>query len=464
MQCSRLTTGHAIGMRACRLVRLAVCFTALAVYAWLAAAQQGAPVLVIDIRGAIGVASSEQLRQAVERARSESATLLVVRINTPGGLVSSTRDMIQTILASPVPVAIYVSPGGAHAASAGTYIVYAGHVAAMAPGTNLGAATPIQLGAPGVPAPEPQRRPGDNTREAPRGDTALERKVINDAVAFIRSLAQLRGRNAEWAERAVREAATLTADDALAERVVDHVARDLDQLLSQIDGRTVTTAAGERVIATRDRPVVVIEPGFKTRLLMAIADPNIAFILLLLGVYGILFEFWHPGVIAPGVVGAICLVIALAALTVLPVDLAGLALVLLGIALMTAEAFTPGVGVLGIGGLVAFVFGALFLFDPGASDIDIAVAWPVIAAAALSSGLLSMGALGFALRARRRAVVTGAEAMIGATGKVVSWNEGAGRIRVQGEIWNAQAARGFAPGDGVRVVRRDGLKLIVEGV
>jgi membrane-bound serine protease (ClpP class) len=444
------------------LAWLATLHVALAIWA-SPAAQPAAPVLVIDIKGAIGVASSEQLRQAVERARSESATLLVVRIDTPGGLVSSTRDMIQTILASPVPVAIYVSPGGAHAASAGTYIIYAGHVAAMAPGTNLGAATPIQLGAPGLPAPpEPQRRPGDSPRDTPRGDTALERKVINDAVAFIRSLAQLRGRNAEWAERAVREAATLSADDALAERVIDHVARDLDQLLGQVDGRRITTAAGERVIATRDRPVVAIEPGFKTRLLMAIADPNLAFILLLLGIYGILFEFWHPGAIAPGVVGAISLVVALAALTVLPVDMAGLALVLLGIALMTAEAFTPGVGVMGIGGLVAFVFGALFLFDPSASDIDIAVAWPVIAAGALTSGLLSMGALGFALRARRRRVVTGAEAMIGATGRVVSWDDGSGRIRVQGEIWTAQAARGFAPGDSVRVVRRDGLRLIVE--
>jgi membrane-bound serine protease (ClpP class) len=436
---------------------------AAVVAAWLAApapAQDAAPapVVVIDVRGVIGVATAEHIRAGLERARAAGAPLAVIRIDTPGGLVSSTREIIQTILASTVPVAVFVTPSGAHAASAGTYILYAGHVAAMAPGTSIGAATPIQLGAP---SPAPAPGPGTGREERPSGD-ALERKIINDAVAFIRALGQMRGRNVEWAERAVRDAATLTADDALAEHVIDLEPRDLDDLLAQVDGRTIAMPGGPVVLATRGHPVQVAEPGLKTRLLAAVADPNIAFILLLAGIYGILFEFWHPGAIAPGVLGAISLVIGLTALSVLPVDYAGLALLIIGVALMTAEAFVPGLGLLGVAGFAAFVAGAVFLFDPSAADINIAVAWPVIAVAAASCAALSIGVLSFALRARQRAVVTGSEQMIGITGKVVAWEGRSGRVRVHGEIWSAAADRDFAAGDPVRVVRRDGLHLTVE--
>lgn len=420
------------------------------------------PVIVIDVRGVIGVATAEYMRVGLERARAASAALVVIRIDTPGGLVSSTREIIQSILASPVPVAVFVTPSGAHAASAGTYILYAGHIAAMAPGTSIGAATPIQLGAPS-PAPAPNPGPGGGDRRDERGGSdALERKIINDAVAFIRALGQMRGRNVEWAERAVRDAATLTADDALAAHVIEIEPRDLDDLLAQLEGRTIAMPGGPVVLALAGRPVTVAEPGLKIRLLAAVADPNIAFILLLAGVYGILFEFWHPGAIAPGVLGAISLVVGLTALSVLPVDYAGLALLMIGVALMTAEAFVPGLGLLGLAGFASFVAGAVFLFDPSAADINIAVAWPVIALAATTCAALSVGVLSFALRARRRAVVSGPEQMIGITGKVVAWDGRSGRVRVHGEIWNAAADRGFAAGDAIRVVRRDGLRLTVE--
>ena len=307
----------------------------------------------------------------------------MLRLDTPGGLVSATRDMIGAILASPVPVVVFVAPSGARAASAGTYIVYASHIAAMAPGTNLGAATPVQIGAPPGPTPQP-RRDGDKP-ESGSGAGAMERKILNDAVAYMRSLAQLRGRNAEWAEKAVREAATLTAEEALTREGHRPGRRQLADLLERLDGRKVRTADGEHVLATRHARVLEVEPDWKSRLLAVITDPNVAFILLMIGVYGIIFEFWNPGLVGPGVVGGICLLVGLIALSVLPVNLAGLGLLVLGIGLMAAEAFTPGFGVLGIGGVVSFVLGAVFLFDPAGADIDFAVAWPVIVGAAVTS-------------------------------------------------------------------------------
>lgn len=426
--------------------------------AQLAGQSAQSKVLLAEITGAIGVATSEHIAQAVAKAESESAQLLLIRLDTPGGLVSSTRDIIKTILASRVPVVVYVAPGGAHAASAGTYITLAAHLAAMAPGTNIGAATPIQISVPGLPgAPDPKRQPSDKEQSA----GTLEQKALNDAVAMIRSLAQLRGRNADWAEKAVREAATLTAEEAVKERAVEFVARDIDDLLSQIDGRTVSTSAGDVKLTTKGASVAVVEPTLRTRLLSAVADPNVAFLLLVIGVYGILFEFWTPGLAGSGVIGAICLLLALAALTALPVNYAALGLLLLGIALMTAEAFTPGVGILGIGGLVSFVLGAVFLFDPAGADVDLSIAWPLIAGAALTSAALSLGVLGLALKARKRAVMTGAEEMIGSTGSVIDWQKGRGRIRVHGEVWSARGPQRLAGGQKVKVTSRGGLTLEV---
>jgi len=425
----------------------------------LAAREPAGPVLVIEIDGAIGVASAEFLDKALAEARNRDAPALVLRLDTPGGLVTSTRVMIKAILGSATPVILWVAPAGARAASAGTYLSYAAHVAAMAPGTHLGAATPIALGAP----PAPSREPGREGERPPPGDAA-ERKVLNDAIAYLRSLAQLRGRNAEWAQEAVEKAATLTAEEAAARAVVDILAGTIEELLDKAHGRTVKMAEGERVLNLKDRPVETLDPGLRLRVMQAIADPNIAFILLLVGVYGILFEFWNPGTFVPGIVGGISLFLALAALSVLPVQMAGVALLLLGVALMVAEAFTPGIGILGLGGLVAFAAGALFLFDPAAADFDLRVALPVVIAATGVSGLLLMGVLGAAMGARRRKVVSGAEAMLGAEGEVVSWRDGHGTVRVLGELWEARAARPLPPGAPVRVTERKGLVLTVEPI
>lgn len=415
-------------------------------------------VVAAELRGPIGVATPLQLGSAINRARAEDAGLLVIQLDTPGGLVSATRDVIQAILASPVPIVVYVAPPGARAASAGTYITIAAHVAAMAPGTHIGAATPILLGGP----PAPLRR-GTEQRDASEGTTSPEeRKALNDAVAYLRTLAQLRGRNAEWSVQAVREGATLTAAEAKREHVVDILAPDMPSLLAQLDGRSVTVDGVERRLATTGAVVIELHPDWRVRLIAVLTDPNVAFLLMMLGVYGILFELWSPGAVAPGVFGAICLLLGLAALSVLPVNFAGLGLLLLGIALMVAEAFAPGFGVLGIGGLLAFVAGALFLFDPSGADFDIAVAWPVIAGAAVTSlGLFAFG-LGFAMRVRRRAPATGSEAMIGAVGHVIDWRGAEGTLRIRGEVWEARGERSFAAGDRARVTRRDGLILHIE--
>ncbi len=428
------------------------------------------PILLVDIKGAIGVVSAEQLAKALQRAAASGAQALIVRMDTPGGLLSSTREMIQAILASPVPVVMYVAPNGSRAASAGTYLMYASHVAAMAPSTHLGAATPISLspaGFPGSPPPQspPQQQeplPGKDKEPPSDPKTTSERKAINDAVAYIRSLAELRGRNADWAEKAVREAATLTASAALKERVIDLIASDMDDLLAQIDGRMVKTPAGMVRLETKGHAVVELKPDWKMQVMSAISDPNVALILMMIGIYGILFEFWNPGAVAPGVIGGICLIVALAALSVLPVNYAGLALLLLGVGLMVAEAFMPGFGIVGLGGIVAFALGALFLFDPEQSDIPIQASWQVVAGLTAVSAAFFLGVMGLAMRARRRPVITGSEEMIGSTGEVVHWAGGTGRVHVHGEIWAAESGAMLTTGQKVRVVGRAGLTLAVE--
>lgn len=424
-------------------------------------AERSGAILVAEIKGAIGVAATRLVADAVAKARQENARYLLIQLDTPGGLVTATRDIIQHILASPIPVIVYVSPGGARAASAGTFIVYAAHISAMAPGTNIGAATPIELGGlPGLPRPaEPKRDEKDKT--AASTETTAQRKALNDTIAMLRSLAQLRGRNVEWSEKAVRDAATLTAEDALKEGVIDVVARDTDELLTKIDGRKVTINAVEHTIATRSIGRTVFEPDWRTRLLGVISDPNVAFILLLIGIYGLLFEFWNPGGFVAGVVGAVCLLLGLTALTTLPVQYAALGLVGLGIALMITEAFAPGLGILGIGGVIAFIIGSVFLFDPAGADIDISVSLPLIIGSAATTGALALFVLGAAVKARSRPALTGAEQMIGSVGEVIEWSGLHGRIRVHGEIWNARAEGPFAPGDAVVVIQREDLTLFV---
>ncbi len=424
-------------------------------------------VILVEIKGAIGVGTGHFIAQSLAEARRRDARLLIFQLDTPGGLVSATREIIQGILASPVPVAVYVAPSGARAASAGTYISYAAHFAAMAPGTHLGAATPVQMGTPGTPSPAPS--PSDKEKSKSGEGSAMERKIVNDAVSYLRSLAELRGRNADWAEKAVREAATLTASEALKERVVDVVAADVGDLLVQLDGRTFRTSSGEQTLAVRNALVVPIEAGWRTRFLTTITDPNVAFILLMIGVYGIIFEFWSPGLTGPGIVGGVALIVALAALSALPVSHAGMALLALGVALMIAETVAPGFGILGLGGTIAFALGAVFLFDPEGSDIDFAIAWPVVISATLTSALLLVGLLGYLMKSRSAKVVTGSEEMIGMVGTVVSWTttpagEGEGRVALHGETWSARASVPLAPGQSVVVIERRGLVVTVAPV
>lgn len=426
----------------------------------LAAAQTPrTSIQLVEIDGPISVATSMQVAATLDRARNEQAALVIVQLDTPGGVVQATREIIRKMLASPVPIVVFVAPSGARAASAGAYITYAAHVTAMAPGTHIGAATPIQLGAPGPQRPAQPEQPRPANQET---RSAEERKAINDAAGYLRSLAQLRGRNAEWAEKAVREAAVLSADDAFSAGVVDLKASDLDDLLMKLDGRRVTVMGASRTLVTKGLPVVKSEPDLRMRILGAIADPNVAIILLMIGFYGLLFEFWSPGAIVPGVLGGVCLLLGLTALSVLPLNYGGVALILLGLGLIAAETFQPGLGVLGVGGVIAFLVGAVFLIDPAGADIDLKVAWPVLIGVAITAGLGLSFLLAFAVRARGRLVVTGAEEMIGMEGVVVDWAETRGTVRVHGETWSATGPATVISGQRVRIAARDGLTLAVE--
>jgi membrane-bound serine protease (ClpP class) len=420
--------------------------------------------LLIDIDGAIGPPIADYIVRELDAARSDNVRLVILRMNTPGGLDTSMREIVSAILASPVPVSAYVAPNGARAASAGTYIAYASAIAAMAPGTNIGAATPVQLeGNPFAPGGEPQekeQKQGEGKSDEP-ADTET-RKVVNDAVAYIRSLAALNGRNAEWATQAVRSAASLPAAEALSLHVIDVVADDIPDLLRKIDGRTVTVAGKPMRLETANLEVAAAPPDWRTRLLALVTNPNVAFILMLIGVYGLIFEFLNPGAVAPGLVGAISLLVALYALAFLPINYAGAALLLFGVALMIAEAHIGAFGALGIGGIAAFVVGALMMFParaPGAT-----LSGGVVTGAAIGSAVLLLFVLAALLQSRRRPVVTGSEALIGAEGETVSWQGGEGRVRVKGEIWLARSEASLAAGNRVKIVGRDGLVLRVKGI
>ena len=446
----------------------------------------GGPAVLIELEGPIGPASSDFVKRSLETAAARSAEVAILQIDTPGGLDSSMREIIKDILASPVPVAGYVAPQGAHAASAGTFILYATHVAAMAPATNLGAATPVPLGGE-RPAPRPTSRPapkpaedaaGDDdgeaadgsdataesgeqagtTREAPAD--AMKSKVVNDAVAYIRSLAERRGRNADWAELAVREAASLSADEALEKNVIDLVAVDVQALLQAIDGREVELPGGSRELATAGLVVERLEPDWRTEILQIITNPQVALLLVFVGIYGLLFEGYNPGAIVPGVVGAISLLLAAYALQILPVNYAGLALMALGVGLMIAEVFAPSFGVLGLGGVAAFVAGAVFLMDTDVPGFGIPLA--TVTAMALVGAILVFAIVWVAAKSRFRPVVSGVEQLIGMDAEAVEAFSGDGQVMVHGEIWHATAAGPVAKGQHLKVTGVDGLTLSVD--
>ncbi|WP_435626674.1 NfeD family protein [Candidatus Ferrigenium straubiae] len=415
-------------------------------------------VVVAEIDGAISPASAAYFLRALDEAKQSRAELLVLRLDTPGGLDTAMRNMIQGILASPVAVATYVSPSGSRAASAGTYLLYASHIAAMAPGTNLGAATPVAIGV-GDTGKPPEERAANGKARAP-GGSAMEKKAVQDAAAYLRSLAQLRGRNADWAEKAVREAESLSAEDALKLKVVDFFATDLPDLLRQADGRNVRLAEGDHKLALGGAAIVSIERNWKERLLMAVADPNTALILMMLDIYGLLFEFYTPGIGVAGVIGAISLLLALYGFAMLPINATGALLLLVGLALMAAEAFTPSFGVLGIGGVVSFVAGALMLIDADIPGMEVSLAF--IVPLAVVSALVLAGIGAFALRARRRPMVSGSEAMLGGTAVALEDFEREGWVLAFGERWQARSESAVARGTRVRIVALDGLTLVVQ--
>jgi membrane-bound serine protease (ClpP class) len=410
------------------------------------------------VEGAIGPATDDYIGRALETAAERHAELVVIRMDTPGGLDSAMRGIIKSITKSAVPVATYVAPTGARAASAGTYILYASHIAAMAPGTNVGAATPVKMGG-GAPMGRQGKDEEDKPAEDGAGD-ASKQKIINDAVAYLRSLAELRGRNQEWAEKAVREAASLPASEALELGVIDIVATGMADLLKQVDGRQVTVQGQQRTLNTAGSVVDQLVPDWRSRFLSVITNPNVAYILMLIGIYGLMLEFSNPGAIVPGTIGAISLLLALYAFQLLPINYAGMGLILLGVALMVGEAFQPSFGVLGIGGLTAFVIGSIILMDTEAPGFGIDIS--VIVTFTIISALVFIVVIGMAIKARRRPVVSGMEQLVGADAVVLADFDREGRVSIHSETWTALSSAPVRKGQQVKVSGIQGLTLLVE--
>ncbi len=444
-------------------------------------------VAKLTVSGPIGPATTDYLTRSMARAADAGAQLIVIEMDTPGGLDAATRDIIKAILASPVPVATYVHPAGSRAASAGTYILYGSHIAAMTPSTTLGAATPIQMGGPDLPGQDPreQERERDRDRDrdrnadeddeerakddtddardsAPLPGTAMERKVINDAVAFIRGLAYRHGRNADWAERAVREAVSLTAEEALEQNVVDIVAANIEDLLAQLDGREITTEAGAITLELAELPVTAYDPDWRNELLAIIANPQVASILLMIGIYGLILEGYNPGALVPGVVGIICLLLGLYALQMLPVNYAGVALIIVGGLLILAEALVPSFGILGVGGVAAIVIGSIMLVDRDVPGMEVSYEW--IGGIAGVSAVIMLIILTMVGRSLRMPRIASDQAMVGLNGRVMQSLPSGGQVSISGEIWNVHSEQALTPGQTVKVVKQQGLTLYVEPI
>ena len=430
-----------------RSIRLLLILALLGATAPLRAATP-TPVIALHLTGVIGPATAEYVERGLTLAAREHAQLVVLTLDTPGGLDTSMRRIVQNILAAATPVVTYVAPSGARAASAGTFILYASHVAAMAPGTNVGAASPVSIGFTPSPA-------GDGDDKKAKSSDVHERKAMQDAAAYIRSLAQLRGRNADWAEKAVTEASSLSASEAKAQKVVDLIASDEAALLHELDGRKVAVAGGERVLQLAGAPTIAFDPDWHFRALAIIADPTVAMLLMLLGVYGLIFEFGHPGFVFPGVFGAVSLLLGLYALHLLPVNYAGLALMAIGIAFMIAEVFVPAFGSLGLGGIVAFVIGALMLIDTDVPAFGIPRSLIVILALVTLAFVLVV--VRMAVRARRAPIVSGVGSLVGADGEMVDDATGVGWATIRGETWRVATEARLARGQKIRVVGMDGV-------
>ena len=425
---------------------------------WAAEGQSTA--FILEVKGAIGPGVSDFVRRGLEEAKEARASVFILQLDTPGGLDLAMREIIKDILASPVPVVSYVAPGGARAASAGTYILYASHVAAMAPATNLGAATPVTIG--GLPGSISKKDKENDDGEGEKKESAPEdshkRKMVNDAEAYIISLAEKHGRNKEWAARAVREAVSISAEEALRLGVINLIADNVDDLLIRLNGREVMLDTGLQILKTNDINLVHVKKDWRTRLMMVIGDPNIAYMLMLLGIYGLFFELANPGFVLPGVVGGTALLLALYAFQILPVNYAGLALIVLGISFMVAEAFSPSFGILGMGGLVAFIFGSVILMDEKSMQISLYL----VGSTALFFLFCILWLVGNLLSIRRKPVITGKEQILDATGVAIADFTVDGRVRILGESWQASSTTPVKKGEKVRVLALDGLQLSVE--
>ncbi len=430
----------------------------LALLAGAVSRGEGGRAPMFEIEGPIGPATADYIARGFADLAATDARLVILRIDTPGGLDTSMREIVRTVLASPVPVVGWVGPAGARAASAGAFILMSTHLAAMAPGTNVGAATPVALGGlPGGPSPDGEQE-GEGTDGGGRRPGLMD-KALEDAAAYMRSLARLRGRNVEWAERFVREARSLSAEEAREFGIVDLLAADLDELLARLDGRTVILAGRERVLRTADLEVVTVAPDWRARLLAILTNPNVAYILLLVGIYGIILEFYSPGLTGPGVIGAISLLLALYALHVLPVSYAGLALVLLGAGLLVAELFVGGFGVLGLAGIAALVMGGVMLMERDVPGFAVSL-W-LVGGVAAGGGTLLMAAGWMVARSRLRRVEIGPERFPHERATVLRWRGGEGEVRLRGEVWRARGPLDLAPGTPVEVIGREGLVLEV---
>jgi len=419
-------------------------------------------VWLVDLDGPLGPATADLIVRSLADAENAGARALIIRMDTPGGLDKAMRGLIKAILSADLPVITFVAPDGARAASAGTYIAYASHIAAMAPATNIGSSTPVSIApTPQMPSPTGGDPQGDGPAEpAPAAGDAMTRKIVNDAVAYLQGLAELRGRNIEWAEETVRVGANLRASEALEQNVVDLITQDVSSLLADIDGWEITLPKRTVVLDVANAGVFTVETDWKHELLEVITDPTIAYGLLIFGVYGLILEFYNPGMVFPSVIGIVCLLLGAYGLQMLPVNYAGLALIIVGIGMMVAEVFTPTMGVLGLAGVVAFVVGSMILMDTEAPGYGVPIT--VVAAFAATSAGLTMFAIGAAMRARHSTVKTGREGMIGGAGEALADFEGQGRVRAFGELWEARSEVPIAEHAKVKITDIDGLTLIVQ--
>ncbi|WP_373071042.1 nodulation protein NfeD [Sulfurimonas sp.] len=404
-----------------------------------------------SIDGAIGPASSNYVKEVMASAKKQNANIILLELNTPGGLSTSMREIIQEILSSNIPVVTYVYPKGSRAASAGTYILYASHVAAMSPGTNLGAATPVNM----MPSSEQADSNASKT-------STLEKKAINDSMAYIKSLAQINDRNVSWALEAVKESKSLSAKDALKNNVIDLIAEDTDDLIHKLNGMSVKVSDKNITLKTDNATIITFEADFKTRFLSIVSDPNMAYMFLLIAIYGIFFELMNPGAIVPGVVGAISAVIALYSLNILPFNYAGLLLILLGISFMIAEVLVAGFGVLGIGGVISFAFGSVLLFD--AQTLGSSVSIPLVISFTLVSLAFFIFVMKLFIGSRSAKIVSGIEEMIGSMAEVTDVKGDKYYVHCHGETWSAKSQSKLSVGQMVEILNISDLILEVKPI